>query len=456
MPAPLTALQILQQFDLVDYTNFSSNSDVEGRAIIGGDITSTNSSSFYTNPNGTGGAPASSGFPALTVFGKIDNNININLNNGGSAYIGGSNAGKINYNGGGGLVNSVPETMSAIQGTMNTLGVQLSALTANSTINSSDPNNVNFTGSGSTTAIFTVSASTLETFRGLNLITNGATSIIINVTGGGAINLSSGLNLNNGFNSDQNHIIWNFENATNVNVSSWDGTILATNATVTNTSQIDGAVIANSFNGQGEVHQYTYEGVLCFMAGTLIATPAGETTVEALRVGDVVQTHDGRTAPIRWIGRQTVSMVFADPLRVLPIRIRTGALGENAPARDLLVSTCHALLVDDILVQAGALVNGASIMREADVPEIFVYYHVELEDHSLLLAEGVPAETFIDSVDRMAFDNWDEHQQLAAEGWMTEEMAYPRATSARQVPGSIKRRLAARAGATAEPMALAS
>jgi hypothetical protein len=53
--------------------------------------------------------------------------------------------------------------------------------------------------------------------------------------------------------------------------------------------------------------------------------------------------------------------------------------------------------------------NGTSIVRETDVPEVFTYYHVEVDDHSLILAENTPSETFVDNVDRLNFDNWAEH-----------------------------------------------
>ncbi|MDD2795079.1 Hint domain-containing protein [Acidocella sp.] len=185
----------------------------------------------------------------------------------------------------------------------------------------------------------------------------------------------------------------------------------------------------------------------CFMAGTAVRTPSGDVAVETLKPGDLVSLSDGRTAPVAWLGRQTISMVFADPLRVLPIRIRANALEEGIPARDLLLSSDHAVLIGDILVQAGALVNGISILRETDVPTVFTYYHVEVADHSLILAENTPAETFVDNVDRLNFDNWAEHQALVGDTAIT-EMEYPRAKSARQVPKAIRQRLAERAEAT--------
>ena len=189
---------------------------------------------------------------------------------------------------------------------------------------------------------------------------------------------------------------------------------------------------------------------LCFLAGTLIATPDGSRAIETLRAGDLVLTSDGRAQPVRWLGRQTVATRFADPMRTAPIRIRRDALGDGLPARDLHVSPDHALMVDGVFVQAGALVNGVSITREdRDLPDSLVYYHVELADHSLILAEGVPAETFIDNVDRLAFDNWDEHAALNDDTAPMCELPHPRAKAHRQVPAALRARLLARGCALA-------
>jgi len=191
----------------------------------------------------------------------------------------------------------------------------------------------------------------------------------------------------------------------------------------------------------------------CFAPGTHILTPNGERDVETLAVGDLVLTTEGVAQPVAWIGRQTVSRVFGDLMRVLPIRIEAGALGENLPVRDLLVTPDHALLLGGVLIQAGALVNGTTIRRDDAVPEICTYYHVELEDHALILAEGVAAETFVDNVGRMAFDNWEEHLARWPNGREIGEMALPRAKSARQVPSAVREQLARRAGAKMHPAA---
>ncbi len=190
-------------------------------------------------------------------------------------------------------------------------------------------------------------------------------------------------------------------------------------------------------------HHHRPPECVCFVAGTRILTPSGEVNVESLKLDDLVLTTDGSAAPVRWIGRQTVANTFADE-ETLPVRVRAGALDANVPSRDLLISHRHAVLVDGVLVQAGALINGITISRERNAPSHFVYYHVELDKHSLILAENTPAETFVDNVDRERFDNWHEYKALYPTGKSVEEMPLPRAKSARQVPTAIRARLAKR------------
>ena len=154
-------------------------------------------------------------------------------------------------------------------------------------------------------------------------------------------------------------------------------------------------------------------------------------------------TSADRSVPVRWIGRQTVSRVFSDELR-LPVRVKMSALADNVPCRDLLVSPDHALFVDGLLIQAGALVNGTSIVRESNVSMTFKYYHIETDDHLLILAENAPAETFVDNVNRAGFDNWEEYRALYPEGKTIVEMPHPRANSYRQVPQVLRESLAKR------------
>lgn len=103
-------------------------------------------------------------------------------------------------------------------------------------------------------------------------------------------------------------------------------------------------------------------------------------------------------------------------------------------------------MVDGVFTQANALINGISIYQVETMPEEFTYYHIELENHELIMAEGVEAETYIDNVSRETFDNYEEY--VALYGEPTEEMNeldMPRAKSVRQLPRKLKEKLHQRA-----------
>jgi Hint domain len=179
-----------------------------------------------------------------------------------------------------------------------------------------------------------------------------------------------------------------------------------------------------------------YQRPCCLLEGTRVLTPSGPRTVEDLAVGDELCTAQNDVLPLRWVGRSTIHTRFADPLAVMPVCIKTGALGNALPGRDLWLSPDHAVFLDGILVQAAALVNGATIYREQEMPGEFTYYHLELATHELLLAEDAAVESFMDNARRWQFDNAEQYAALGPAA--IEEMPYPRASSAGQVPGALK------------------
>ncbi|GJE70061.1 Hint domain-containing protein [Methylorubrum podarium] len=155
--------------------------------------------------------------------------------------------------------------------------------------------------------------------------------------------------------------------------------------------------------------------LLCFTTGTRIRTDRGEIAVEDLRVGDRAVTVSGALRPITWIGRrEIVAEAGSLPFHQQPVRIRAGAFGRGLPARDLSLSPGHPVLVGaeadgegGVLVPVMCLINGTTITRE---PRAGVtYWHVELDAHDILLAEGLPAESYIDGGDRAFFIEASDH-----------------------------------------------
>ena len=142
----------------------------------------------------------------------------------------------------------------------------------------------------------------------------------------------------------------------------------------------------------------------CFCAGTLILTDRGEVAVEDLMIGATVLTAAGEARPIQWIGHRTVACRnHPDQPAVWPIRVAAGAFGGAQPRRDLYLSPDHAVFAGGVLIPIKTLVNGATI---AQLPrDTVTYWHIELETHDVLLAEGLPCESYLDNGSRGAFAN---------------------------------------------------
>ena len=146
------------------------------------------------------------------------------------------------------------------------------------------------------------------------------------------------------------------------------------------------------------------EIVVCFLAGTRIATPIGETPVEALSVGDLVRTASSRDRAIKWIG---TGQVLATPGRRTantPVIVRKGALADAVPSRDMRVTKGHSLFLDGVLIPVEYLVNHRSIIWDDRAREVTIY-HIELETHDVLIADGAPAESYRDDGNRWQFRN---------------------------------------------------
>jgi len=134
------------------------------------------------------------------------------------------------------------------------------------------------------------------------------------------------------------------------------------------------------------------------------ATDAGEAAVEELRVGERLATAYGGSRPIVWIGHRALNAAaHPAPEKVWPVRVSAGAFGADQPTRDLWLSPGHSVAVSGVLIPIGHLINGRSVVQvEAEEVE---YFHVELDCHDIVLAEGLPAESYLDAGNRSDFAN---------------------------------------------------
>jgi hypothetical protein len=204
--------------------------------------------------------------------------------------------------------------------------------------------------------------------------------------------------------------------ATNLTFNSSGDSFNATTDVLTlsngNTVQFDSSFTGEHFvftaDASGTGTDITLQANPCYCRGTLIRTPTGEVRVQDLAIGDLVLTASGQARPVRWLGHRGLDCTrYSDPAVIWPIRIQAGAFAKDQPSRDLWVSPRHAILVDGVLIPAEKLVNGATI---AQVPRDRVeYWHVELDSHDLLIAEGLAAESYLDNGNRTAFINGGEY-----------------------------------------------
>ena len=168
---------------------------------------------------------------------------------------------------------------------------------------------------------------------------------------------------------------------------------------------------------------------VCFLKGTQIWTPDGERRVEDLRINDLVVTSSGEAKPIQWVwGRRFErqrGQKWAE--EIAPIRVAPSALGPNTPHRDLFLSRYHCLYLDGVLIPVVDLLNNSTIARcsAEDLREI-EYFHIKLERHSVIYAEGAACET-LQAVTAVNSDNveFEEYRRLYGEPSLPDEPVAP-------------------------------
>ena len=148
----------------------------------------------------------------------------------------------------------------------------------------------------------------------------------------------------------------------------------------------------------------------------------------------------------KWIGRRSYGGRFVMGRKdILPICIKAGALDDNVPGRDLWISPHHGMYLEGVLIEAKDLVNGISVVQAERVEKV-EYFHIELDSHDVMIAEGAPSESFIDDDSRGMFHNAHEYWTLYP-GAATELAQYcaPRYEDGNAVE-TARRRIALRAG----------
>lgn len=137
----------------------------------------------------------------------------------------------------------------------------------------------------------------------------------------------------------------------------------------------------------------------CFLKGTTISTADGDRKVEELAIGQFVPTLFGGVRPIQWIGR--FSYRKSNPRKrwwtaAMPVRVSRSALAPDVPRSDLFLTAGHSIYVDGTLFMIGDLLNGTTITRyAAEEFDKLEYYHIKLETHDVIDAQGALCETML-------------------------------------------------------------
>lgn len=165
-------------------------------------------------------------------------------------------------------------------------------------------------------------------------------------------------------------------------------------------------------NGNGTTTTKTVlnaQDVVCFLPGSMILTTEGDVAVENLQIGDDVVAFDWKTGektvrPVIWIGKShaTVQPHLADDEAAYPVRVLKNAVAEGVPYKDMLITPEHCLFFEGKFVPVRMLVNGSSIFYDKSIMS-YDYYHLETAEHSVIVADGMLTESYLDTGNRRSF-----------------------------------------------------
>lgn len=152
----------------------------------------------------------------------------------------------------------------------------------------------------------------------------------------------------------------------------------------------------------------TYIGV-CFLENSMIETPDGDVAVQNIQVGSDVITYDkGRThtRKVIWVGKKTAltNPFLSDDLSGFPVRILKDAISDGVPYKDMLITPEHCLIFNEQFIPVRMLVNGCSIFYDKSITS-YDYYHIETEQHSIIKADGMLTESYLDTGNRNSFQH---------------------------------------------------
>lgn len=188
-------------------------------------------------------------------------------------------------------------------------------------------------------------------------------------------------------------------------------------------------------------HHHHCPPYTCFLPGTLIRMADGsEKSVETIVPGDAVRALvDGETVSrkVVWAGAQEIQVrpALSDDEAQFPVLVRRNAISEGLPARDLRITPEHCLFIEGRFIPVRMLVNGGSIAYDRNVTS-YTFHHIEAERHSVIFAEDMPTESYLDTGNRVAFSmDGNVHVMGRAMSW--DDAAAPLETDARWSSRSI-------------------